>query len=517
MMTDATGNLFELLRSRFPADLESPALTTPDGTCFTYADVDACTARYANVIRSLSVVPGDRVAVQTDKSPQALMLYLGCLRAGVVYLPMNVSYRSSEVAHIVADAKPTLMVCRPGGETILRESDAGAAVGQVLTLGSQDDGTFAEASRACDNNFPTESRIADDVAALLYTSGTTGLPKGVMLTHGNLASNAITLHREWGWRENDVLLHALPLFHTHGLFVACHCALMGGTSMIFLPKFDLDQILAGLNRASVFMGVPTFYTRLLNESRFDAEVCKNMRLFVSGSAPLLEQTFQDFENRTGHSILERYGMTETGMNTSNPLEGKRKPGTIGHPLPDVEIRIVKEDGDCVTGEEIGQLQVKGPNVFRGYWRQPEKTAEEFSDDGYFCTGDLGCYDEDGYIVLVGRSKDLVISGGYNVYPKEVELLIDELVGVKESAIIGLSDPDLGEAVTAVVILQQGQQNLTAEALIGQLKAVLAGYKVPKSVVFMDELPRNAMGKVQKNVLREMLSPKLPETSTPNRD
>ena len=504
-MPDMFGNLFDLLRSRFPVDATKPVLMTPEGNVYTYTDLDTCTARYANLIKKQGVEPGDRVAVQIEKSPQALMLYLACLRAGVIYLPMNVAYRSTEVAHIVADARPSLMVCQPESAQRLNETLEEFGVRHVMTMGDADNGSFPDAARACDSRCEATPREPGDVAALLYTSGTTGLPKGVMLTHDNLASNAVTLHREWGWRDDDVLLHALPLFHTHGLFVACHCALLGGSSMIFMPKFNIEQILDGLSRSTVFMGVPTFYTRLLSEPRFTAECCRRVRLFVSGSAPLLEQTFEAFEARVGQAILERYGMTESGMNTSNPLNGKRKPGTIGHPLPGVEVRIVDDAGDQVSAGDIGQLQIKGPNVFSGYWRQPEKTREEFTEDGYFCTGDLGKFDEDGYVVLVGRSKDLVISGGYNVYPKEVELLIDELPGIKESAIVGLPDADFGEAVTGVVILEADASNVTADSVIGELKQQLAGYKVPRTIVFMDELPRNAMGKVQKNVLREMLN------------
>ena len=500
-----TGHLYDLLRSRFPDDLERPALLVPDAAVVRYADLDRESARYANLIVSLGVEPGDRVAVQVDKSAQAFVLYLACLRAGAAYLPMNVAYKDAEVAHIVGDARPRLMVCRPQNEADLAPLCEAAGISALRTLDAAGDGSFADEAEDCDILFETRARGSQDLAALLYTSGTTGMPKGVMLTQENLASNAQVLFETWGWREDDVLLHALPLFHTHGLFVASHCALMGGTAMIFLPKFDIKQILEGLRTATVFMGVPTFYTRLLATPEFEAKSCENIRLFVSGSAPLLEQTFSEFQQRTGQDILERYGMTETGMNTSNPLDGARKLGTVGLPLDGVDVRIVDEQGEPVAADAVGQLEVKGPNVFSGYWEQPDKTAEDFTDDGYFRTGDLGRLDEDGYVVLVGRSKDLVISGGYNVYPKEVELLIDEIPGVEESAVIGLPDADLGESVTAVIVADAAGPVPDADDIIARLKGSLAGYKVPKRVVFYDTLPRNAMGKVQKNLLRAELS------------
>ena len=497
-----SANLYELLRGRFPHDLNRPALIPPAGTPVSYAQLETESARYAGLIAALGIAPGDRVAVQVDKSPQALMLYLACLRVGAVYVPMNPAYRHGEVMHIVDDAKPKLMVCRPQAQADLQSLVEAAGVEHLLTLGTQGDGGFTEAAHSYSHDFHTRPRTGADLAALLYTSGTTGLPKGVMLSHHNLASNALTLHRVWGWQADDVLLHTLPLFHTHGLFVACHCALLGGTPMLFLPKFDLGQVLDQLPRATVLMGVPTFYTRLLTSDRFNAETCGNMRLFISGSAPLLEQTFRAFQQRTGHRILERYGMTETCMSTSNPLDGERKPGTVGKSLPDIDVRVVAADGALLTGGEVGGVEVAGPNVFQGYWQRPEATAREFTTDDYFRTGDLGRVDDDGYLVLVGRSRDLVISGGYNVYPKEVELVIDTLPGVKESAIIGVPDADLGEAVTAVVVPETDTPALTADMVRSALEPQLAGYKVPKRVVFRDELPRNAMGKVQKNVLRE---------------
>ena len=398
-------------------------------------------------------------------------------------------------------------------------------IGEPLTLGTDEDGTLIEASRLMPDRFDTVERGPDDLAALLYTSGTTGKPKGAMLTHANLYSNAQVLHEAWGFREGDVLLHMLPIFHTHGLFVACHTSLLNGTPMIFCPRFDAAEACRLLPRATVFMGVPTYYVRLLREAGFGERQCAGVRLFVSGSAPLLEQTFEEFRARTGHTILERYGMTECGMSTSNPLEGERRAGTVGLPLPGVDLRVSGEDGAPVGPGEVGEIEIEGPNVFSGYWRMPEKTAEELTADGWFRSGDLGWMSEDGYVSIVGRGKDLVISGGLNVYPKEVELLIDKLDGVAESAVIGLPHPDFGEQVTAVVVREPGAPGPSEQSVIDALRADLAGYKVPKQVFFADELPRNSMGKVQKSVLREQLdraqgrepydsSPSPMEASTP---
>lgn len=509
MQGTGNANLYQILSERFARDPGRAAIEQRNGDCFTYGDLDGETARYAALLISIGLVSGDRVAVQVEKSPQALFLYLACVRAGLVYLPMNPAYREAEIEHILDDARPAAVVCRPEDSKVMQALCVSRGIGCVLTLGVDTNGTLPEQSAAHGTRSDPAQNAPDDLAALLYTSGTTGRPKGVMLTHRNLSSNALTLYDLWGWQSHDVLLHVLPLFHTHGLFVACHCALLGASPIHFLSKFDSEAVLQALVNATVFMGVPTHYTRLLSQPDFGADACRNMRLFISGSAPLLEQTAQAFERRTGHSILERYGMTETGMNTSNPLDGRRKPGTIGLALPGVDVRVVGDGGEATAPGCVGELQVKGPNVFEGYWQQPEKTREEFSKDSYFRTGDLGFFDEDGYLVLVGRSKDLVITGGFNVYPKEVELLIDQMEGVQESAVVGLPDPDFGEAVTAAVVRSPNHTELDAEAIISTLKDTLAGYKVPKRVVFLHELPRNAMGKVQKNLIREQLQKDTP--------
>ena len=499
-MTNA--NLHARLEAHFPADRSATCLETPDGAVWTYADVEATSARYANLMRERGVTPGDRVAVQVEKSPRALILYLACLRAGAAYLPLNPAYPERELDYFLGDAQPRLVVARPESLDAIAGLCKRHHAGEPLTLGTDDDGTLVEASRAMPDRFDTAERGPGDLAALLYTSGTTGKPKGAMLSHANLFSNAQVLHEAWGFREGDVLLHMLPIYHTHGLFVACHTALLNGSPMIFCPRFDAAEACRLLPRATVFMGVPTFYVRLLAQAGFGAGRCENVRLFVSGSAPLLEQTFDEFRERTGHTILERYGMTECGMSTSNPLDGERRAGTVGLPLPGVDLRVAGDDGAPVAPGEVGEIEFKGPNVFSGYWRMPEKTAEEFTADGWFRSGDLGRIDEDGYVAIVGRGKDLVISGGLNVYPKEVELLIDKLDGVMESAVIGLPHADFGEQVTAVVVREQDADGPTEQSVIDALKADLAGFKVPKQVFFVDELPRNSMGKVQKSTLRE---------------
>ena len=502
-MTNA--NLYALLDAHFPADRSATSLETPDGSAWTYADVEAESARYANLMCERGVAPGDRVAVQVEKSPRALILYLACLRAGAVYLPLNPAYPERELDYFMGDAEPRLVVARPESVNGVARVCERHGIDEPLTLGAGDDGTLVEASRSMPERFDTAARKPGDLAALLYTSGTTGKPKGAMLTHDNLFSNAQVLHAAWGFRRGDVLLHMLPIFHTHGLFVACHTSLLNGSPMIFCPRFDAADACRLLPRATVFMGVPTFYVRLLREAGFGEAQCANVRLFVSGSAPLLEQTFEEFRERTGHTILERYGMTECGMSTSNPLDGERRAGTVGLPLPGVDLRVSGEDGVSAGPGEVGEIEFKGPNVFAGYWRMPEKTAEEFTADGWFRSGDLGRIDEDGYVSIVGRGKDLVISGGFNVYPKEVELLIDKLEGVAESAVIGLPHPDFGEQVTAVVVRAPGADMPAEQAVIEALKQELAGYKVPKQVFFAEELPRNSMGKVQKSVLREQFA------------
>ena len=493
-------NLFELFRSRFPADLSKPFIETPEGRLVSYGELESETARMAGLLAARGVARGERVAAIVEKSPEAVFLYLACLRAGAVYLPLNTAYTEAEVGYFLGDAEPKVTVCRPEAEAALAPLAAKAG-GRVLTLGQAGEGSLVAASRELPAEFAPVPATSDDLAALLYTSGTTGRAKGAMLSHGNLASNALALHRIWGFVPDDVLLHALPIFHTHGLFVAINCVLLNGGKMLFLPRFDADEVILQLPRATVMMGVPTFYTRLLARPDFGPEACRHMRLFISGSAPLLEETFEAFRERTGHTILERYGMTETGMNTSNPLAGERRAGTVGFPLPEVELRVAGEDGAVLEPGETGVLELRGPNVFQGYWRRPEKTEEEFREDGFFITGDVARIDRDGYVHIVGRAKDLIISGGFNVYPKEVELVVDAVEGVAESAVIGLPHPDFGEAVAAVIASPEGAAPTEAE-VIEAAKAALANYKVPKRVFFLDELPRNAMGKVQKSALRD---------------
>ncbi|HYC05179.1 MAG TPA: malonyl-CoA synthase [Azospirillaceae bacterium] len=494
-------SLYHLFESRFPADRNSPFIETETGRIYSYADLEAISARYANLLAKLGVKKGDRVAVQVDKSPENIFLYLAVVRAGGVYLPLNTAYQRGEIGYFLEDAEPTLFVCRPETEAQMRDLATAARVPHVLTLGVNGDGSFAERAAGLPESFETLPAARDDLAAILYTSGTTGRSKGAMMTHWNLGSNALALHRLWGWGPKDVLLHALPIFHTHGLFVATNCVLLNGTSMLFLPKFDAETVLGLLPRATVMMGVPTFYTRLLAEPRFTKELVGHFRLFISGSAPLLADTHREFSARTGHAILERYGMTEAGMITSNPLDGDRVPGTVGFPLPDVEVRICDEQGKVLGTDEIGVLEMRGPNLFKGYWKKPEKTAEDMRADGFFITGDVAKIDGRGYVHIVGRAKDLIISGGFNVYPKEVETVVDSIPGVVESAVIGLPHPDFGE-VAAAVVMARPEAGLTEAGIIATVKGELANYKVPKRVWFVDELPRNAMGKVQKNLLRD---------------
>ncbi|MGD9670345.1 MAG: malonyl-CoA synthase [Hyphomicrobiaceae bacterium] len=476
-----------------------------DGTSVTYQDVIDGSARIANVLVEAGVKPGDRVAVQTDKSPEAILLYLACLRAGAIYLPLNTAYTQSELEYFFTDAEPTAIVVRPSKEKELNELASRLGISRVFTLGTSRDGSLMERAAAASTDFAVVPRNSDDIAAILYTSGTTGRSKGAMLTHENLASNAETLATIWRFTDNDVLIHALPIFHVHGLFTATNIIMWANGSMFFLPKFDIDEIFRVMPEATAMMGVPTFYVRLLQDDRLTNEATRHMRLFVSGSAPLLAETHRAFTQRTGLNILERYGMTETGMNTSNPYDGDRVPGAVGFPLPGVELRITDPETGAIMGtDEIGMIEVKGPNVFKGYWRMPEKTASEFKPDGFFITGDLGKIDNSGYVHIVGRGKDLVISGGYNVYPKEIENEIDAIPGVSESAVIGVPHADFGEGVTAVIVPEPGAQ-LTESDVVAAIKGKLAAFKVPKRVLFVDTLPRNSMGKVQKNVLRDTYS------------
>jgi malonyl-CoA/methylmalonyl-CoA synthetase len=480
-----------------------------DGRWYTYNHVMEVSARFANVLVERGLLPGDRVAAQVPKSIEALMLYLGTVRAGGVFLPLNNAYTASEVAYFLDNASPRLFVCDPArqaefealtGEMGVRLETMGVWRNDDTSAGSLlDSGTDASAE------FEDVVRGPDDLAAILYTSGTTGRSKGAMLTHDNLLSNAVALKDLWAFTEDDVLLHALPIFHTHGLFVATNTLMVAGGRMIFLPGFKVDQVIEYLPGASSMMGVPTFYTRLLGDERFTRELAAHMRLFVSGSAPLLAETHIEFENRTGHRILERYGMTETNMNTSNPYDGERRAGTVGFPLPGVDLRVSNPDtGETLAQDQIGVIEVKGPNVFSGYWQMPEKTREEFRDDGFFITGDMGKVDMDGYVHIVGRAKDLIISGGYNIYPKEIELLLDEQEGVLESAVIGVAHPDFGEGVVGVVVPSNGQ-TVSESAILAAISDKIARFKQPKKIYVVDVLPRNTMGKVQKNVLRETYS------------
>jgi malonyl-CoA/methylmalonyl-CoA synthetase len=493
-------NLYALFEAHV-ADPAAPCVVVPGGPTISYAELAAESGRYANALARAGCRPGDRVAVQVDKHWQVLPLYLACLRARLVYLPLNTGYQKSELAYFFGDATPRVIVCRPDalGVTAALARDA-----TVLTLDARG-GELADRAAAEPVAFETGWSGPDDLAAILYTSGTTGRSKGAMITHRNLASNALALVQSWGFTRGDVLLHALPVYHVHGLFVAIHCVLMSGCRMLWLPRFEPKEVVALLPRATAMMGVPTFYTRLLAEPSFTREACAAVRLFVSGSAPLLPETFRAFEQRTGQRILERYGMTETGMNTSNPLAGERRPGTVGPPLPGVSVRIVDDRGIPAPPGTAGGIEVKGPNVFSGYRNMPEKTREEFTADGWFRTGDVGRMSDDGYVEIVGRAKDLIITGGLNVYPKEIEECIDAMPGVLESAVVGVPDADFGEAVVAVVVATRGHR-LTEAGVIEALKAGIAGFKVPKRVLFVAELPRNAMGKVQKNALREALAP-----------
>lgn len=492
-------NLFTAFHDHMAENKNREFITTVDGQRFGYTDALSLTERFAGDLREMGVRAGDRVAVQVDKSPEAIMLYLACLAVGGVYLPLNTAYTDEELDYFLNDAEPTLFVCRPEDEE--RGQRVAYAVPNVETLGACGDGSLINRAAAAIPDSRIEPRSGDDLAAILYTSGTTGRSKGAMLTHGNLASSAATLADYWCFTKEDRLIHALPIFHTHGLFVACNVTLMAGGAMIFLPKFDANQVLAMMPEATSMMGVPTFYTRLLKHDELNREVANNMRLFISGSAPLTTETHRAFQERTGHAILERYGMTETNMNTSNPYDGERVAGTVGFPLPGVELRVVDHDqGHSLAQGEVGLLEVRGPNIFKGYWRMPEKTREEFREDGFFITGDLAQVDTHGYVSIVGRAKDLVISGGYNVYPKEVEQLIDEMPNVLESAVIGLPHPDLGEGVTAVIVPEE-MAALTEGQVSAALQGRIARYKQPKRVLFVDQLPRNVMGKVQKNELR----------------
>ncbi|MGE0230337.1 MAG: malonyl-CoA synthase [Flavobacteriaceae bacterium] len=506
-------NLYAQIAARFPARPDDKVFARlPDGRSYSYGDVDRVSAQFANLVRSLGAKPGDRVAVQVEKSIEALMLYLGVVRAGCVFLPLNTGYPPAELAYFLGDAKPALFICSPEKrgalEPVAREAGARLETLGVYRAPKEGEsveaiaGTIAALGLEAGTSFVTHVNDGADLAAILYTSGTTGRSKGAMLSHDNLASNSITLADYWRFTPDDVLIHALPIFHTHGLFVATNVALFANASIILLQKFDAAEVLRWMPSATSMMGVPTFYTRLLDEDGLTKQAASNMRLFISGSAPLLAETHRAWTERTGHAILERYGMTETNMNTSNPYDGERRPGTVGFALPGVSLRIVDPDsGMPVAKGEIGMIEVKGPNVFSGYWQMPEKTASEFRPDGYFITGDLAREDGDGYVQIVGRGKDLIISGGFNVYPKEVEGHIDDMAGVNESAVIGVPHRDFGEGVVAIVVPEKGASP-DPQAIGAALREKLAAFKCPKRIVIVDELPRNTMGKVQKNLLRD---------------
>jgi malonyl-CoA/methylmalonyl-CoA synthetase len=496
----ANANLF----SRLFDGLDDPkrlAIETQDGGHISYGDLIARAGQMANVLVARGVKPGDRVAVQVEKSVANIVLYLGTVRAGAVYLPLNTAYTLNELDYFIGDAEPALVVCDPSKAEGLAPI-AAKVKARVETLGPDGKGSLTEAADKASSEFATVSRTNDDLAAILYTSGTTGRSKGAMLTHDNLASNSLSLVGYWRFTDKDVLIHALPIYHTHGLFVATNVTLFARASMIFLPKLDPDLIIKLMARATVLMGVPTFYTRLLQNSALSRDTTKHMRLFISGSAPLLAETHREWSARTGHAVLERYGMTETNMNTSNPYDGERVPGAVGFPLPGVSVRVTDpETAKELPREEIGMIEVKGPNVFKGYWRMPEKTKAEFRPDGFFITGDLGKIDGKGYVHILGRGKDLVISGGFNVYPKEIESEIDAMPGVVESAVIGVPHADFGEGVTAVLVCNKGA-DVSEASVLKALDGRLAKFKMPKRVFVVDELPRNTMGKVQKNVLRD---------------
>jgi malonyl-CoA/methylmalonyl-CoA synthetase len=494
-------NVFAALRAAFPPDLDSPAVETETGLVYSWRDLDRATAMMANLLRALALPEGSRIAVQVDKSVEAAMLYLATLRAGYVFLPLNTAYQAGEIEYFVGNAEPAVVVCTAKNFGWVSRIAFKAGTKHVFTLNDDRTGSLLERAMHHSDEHEVAQKADDDLAAILYTSGTTGRSKGAMLTHGNLLSNAEVLREYWGWQAGDVLIHALPIFHVHGLFVALHGALLNGSKMLWFARFDAKATIAAMPRATVFMGVPTLYVRMLAEPSLTRDAARNMRLFVSGSAPLLVETFEEWQQRTGHTILERYGMSETVMLTSNPYDGERRGGTVGFPLPGVSVRVRDDEGRDVAAGEIGAIQVKGPNVFKGYWRMPEKTKDEFTDDGWFKTGDVGKIGADGYVTIVGRSKDLIISGGYNVYPAEIESCINEMPGVAESAVVGVPHPDFGEVGVAVVIAKPGAK-VDSDAIVAKLKSRLANFKIPKKCFVEGALPRNAMGKVQKNLLRE---------------
>lgn len=479
------------------ADNPNPFLMLPDGTDISYADFVQMAAQYAAALSNAGVSCGDRVIVQAEKSARALAIYAGCVQAGIIYVPINTAYTTAEVSYFLDNSGAVAMLCDPAKLDALQDIETDAQFFTQTPDGGGDIDTLA----AQETQFQTIARGPDDLGAFLYTSGTTGRSKGAMLSHNNLLSNALTLRDILQFTDQDRLLHALPIFHTHGLFVATNICLLAGSAMILLPKFDVDAMIANMPRATSIMGVPTFFTRLLEDARFDRDSTAHMRLFVSGSAPMLYQTHIEFRERTGHQVLERYGMTETNMNTSNPFDGDRRPGTVGLAVDGVEVKVCDPQGSELPRGEVGVLEVRGPNVFQGYWQMPEKTAEDLRENGFFITGDLATMSDDGYVTIVGRDKDLIISGGYNVYPKELESLIDDQPGVLESAVIGVPHPDLGEVAHAVLVAGPGAA-LDVEQVSNAVAENLARFKHPRQYHIVDALPRNAMGKVQKNILRD---------------
>jgi len=497
---DNNANFYAVIARRRASNAAAPCIESDSGEIYSFDDIDRLSARYAHALLALGCEVNDRVAAQVEKSPQALALYLACIRAGLVYLPLNTAYQPAELTHFLNDAQPTAFICREAMLDPLRDLARSLGVPHILGLDDHGNGSFADAAARCRDEFATAPRSKEDLAAILYTSGTTGRSKGAMISHGAVTYCAETLASFWGFTDADALLHALPIFHGHGLFVSSNVALVSGASLLFHRKFDVAAIVRALPSASVLMAVPTFYHRFLADASFTREACSSMRLFTSGSAPLSGQVHEEFYSRFGHRIIERYGATETMILTSNPLHGERRAGSVGLPLPGVTLRIMGEDSEPLSDGQVGMIQVKGPGLFSGYWKMPDKTSEDFTEDGFFRTGDLGSRSEDGYISITGRSKDLIISGGYNVYPIEVESILNTHPAVADSAVIGVPHADFGEAVAAVIIARG--QGCSAQDVIAWVKARLANYKVPKYVVLVDELPRNALGKVQKNVLRD---------------
>ncbi len=492
-------NLYLRYREGFPKDLSTPCIELKDGSIISYKELEDQSSQYANGFSNLGLKPGDRVSVQVNKSPEVLYIYLACLRSNIIFHPLNTAYKDHELSFLLEDADPALFICEKEVYEKIDSLNLKHPPSHIFTIQIQHKDSIQAIKLAGIHEVVDCSE--EDTAALLYSSGTTGRPKGIMLTHGNIGTNAMSLKEAWEFTANDCLLHALPIYHVHGLFVALGCVFLSGSKMLWLDNFEVNEVLNQLPKCTVMMGVPTYYTRLINNKGLTSKVTQNLRIFISGSAPLLEETFMDFYSITGHKILERYGMTETNIISSNPISGKRKSGTVGLPLEGQQVRIINNDSEPVGAYEIGNIQVKGPNVFKGYWKLAQKSKEDFSLDNYFNTGDQGYFDEDGYLIIVGRNKDMIISGGLNVYPKEIESFIDKIEGVYESAVIGLEDADFGERVVAVIVKDENSK-VIEENIISDMKLQMAGYKVPKQIFFSNELPRNAMGKVQKNFLRD---------------